>query len=734
MTSLLIKYGYSALFFGVAIEGEVFLLAGSFLAQAGYFRLWVVILLAIVSNCTADQIYYMVARSRGREWLENRFRKNPHYPRALSLMNRYAGWLLLVSRFAYGFRIIIPAACGSLGMPPLRFGLLNLLAGCLWAIPVALLGFHFGTAAERILGSARQYETLFVLIVLSGAVVVVLLRHLRQTEWVEDLKWSDLHMVVPILIGFMGVINLISATWPRSQSAVRGIESWLPLEVTQRSRSLMLFAGLALVQVSRNLTRRKELAWYVATIALSFSLLLHITRAVDLHHSLIAGLLLTYLIYFRRRFFARSDPASIQWALVMAPILFGLVCVYGVIGLRNLERQYAWEDGNTPVREALNSGILIREPHLEPLTNHAARFLGSLQIAGWLARFYLLVLLLRPVILRGREEAPGEKIRQIFQSYSRYSLSAFAVQGDKHHLLVATDRGLIAYATKGTVALACGDPIVPEELFEESVRDYVSHCRRNGWTPCIYEAAEARLPLYRGMDFHTLKIAEEALLDLGEFSLAGTKKSNLRAMVNKVAKTGMVVRRYDCRNQPNPEIDEQLEKISEEWLEEKHLGEMGFTLGRFSLEVLNGIPVFVAAINEKVEAFCSWLPYRGGQAAVLDLMRKRKEAPAGTMDMLLAQSLFDLKAAGLIEASLGNAPLANTGEPHGKLERGVALLYEKMNFLYGYKNLFQFKKKFVPRWEGRFLVYPKGTDIPRIAYALTGIHVSGGLWTLLFRR
>jgi phosphatidylglycerol lysyltransferase len=74
------------------------------------------------------------------------------------------------------------------------------------------------------------------------------------------------------------------------------------------------------------------------------------------------------------------------------------------------------------------------------------------------------------------------------------------------------------------------------------------------------------------------------------------------------------------------------------------------------------------------------------------------------------------------------------GEPHGTLDRGVALIFENMNSFYGYKNLFQFKKKFAPRWEGRYLIYPKGADLPRVAYALIGVHSSGGLFQLLFRR
>ena len=229
-------------------------------------------------------------------------------------------------------------------------------------------------------------------------------------------------------------------------------------------------------------------------------------------------------------------------------------------------------------------------------------------------------------------------------------------------------------------------------------------------------------------------MAEEAVLDLRQFDLAGGKRSNLRAMINKAAKSGMTVRRYELSEKPDPAIDEQLEAISQEWLEEKRIGELGFTLGRFSLEAIRNLPVFIAVREERVEAFCSWLLYRNGKAVVLDLMRKRKDSVAGTMDFLIGQALLQLKSMGYEEASLANAPLANVSEVRGPLDRGVALLFENMNSFYGYKNLFQFKKKFAPRWEGRYLIYPKNAALPRVAYALARVHSSGGLIQMIARK
>jgi phosphatidylglycerol lysyltransferase len=734
MEALLVKYGYVLIFLGVAIEGEAVLVAASYLAHKGIFSLPVVLLLAVVANSTADQIYFSIARSRGTEWLEARFGRSKKYVRTVGWVRRHANWLLLVNRYIFGFRILIPAACGALGMSPSRFTVLNLMSGIIWALPVGLLGFYLGAGAEALFANARHYETWAMLVFMGIASAILLLRLLKRTRRDRMLRVDDLHSLIPILTGFIGFIDIISAIWPRSAAQMHVIQSWLPLEVTQNSRPLMLFSGIALLQVTRSLARRKELAWYITTTVVSFSLLLHVTRALDIHHSLAAGLLLAYLISFRHRFHVRSDPASIRNALVLVPILALFILIYGYIGLTDMREQIAWHPGSNPLNQAFRCGILTARPGLDPITPHAVHFLGSLQVAGWLARLYILVLLLRPVIQRKRLTAPADVVESIFKNYSRYSLSAFAVQDDKHHLLAAGNRALIAFSTRGSVAIACGDPLAAEEDFEASVREYTDYCRRNGWTPCIYEAAEEKLPIYGKLGLQYLKLAEEAMIDLKEFSLAGGKRANLRAMVNKTRKTGMKVLKYESGLKRDPHIEEQLEAVSAEWLDDKRLPEMGFTLGRFSLEGLKGVPVFVGTLDGEVKAFCTWIPYRNGQSAVLDLMRKRKDAVSGAMDLLLAESLLQLKDEGFTEASLSNAPLANINAPHDTLDRGVKLLFENMNSFYGYKNLFQFKKKFSPRWEGRHLVYPAGTDLPRVAYALLRIHNSGGLLRLLLRK
>ncbi len=691
MEFLLLKYGYLIMFLGVFLEGEAFLLAGAFLCNGGYFSLPLVMLVALAANTLGGQFYYLAARVRGRQWFESRFGSSPRFQRILTWMSSYGNWVLLLSRFAFGFRIVIPAACGALGMSQARFFLLNLAAGLIWAIPTALVGYYFGTGVDALFHRAHRVVMESIAIAFLLVAIYLAFRHWwRVMATFQRLEWSDLHALFPFVMGLTGVLNFVSALTPRSDAAINRIQAWLPLEVTQESRTLMLFAGIVLLQVARSLARRKETAWYIAVIALSISLMLHVTGGFDLQHSLVAASLLFYLIYFRRRFYARSDSASLKRGLVAAPLLTLMVFLYAAVGFDATKHQFRWYSGAEPWAEALRAGVLIVEPHVVPLTKAASRFLDSIQVAGWLSRVYILVLLLRPVVLRDRQEAPREVVQKIFSTFGNHSTCAFAIQSDKHHLLLAERRGLAAFATKGAVAIACGDPMASDDDLPTVVKDFTTHCVSHGWTPSFYLSCEEKLPVYHSLGFASQRTAEEAIINLSEWN-----PSQFASFIMHDAG----VRRYDRGKAADLFIDEQLEEVTEDWLQTRHIGEMGFTIGHFSLESLSDGPVFVMKKHHRIEAFCAWLPYKNGNAMVMDLMRQRHSAPANSSQMLLTESLRLLKESGIREVSFSTVPIRQTVEEVVPVDRDLISIFR-------------------PRWENRYVVYPRGAALARINYAL----------------
>jgi phosphatidylglycerol lysyltransferase len=732
MEALLLKYGYFILFFGVLLEGEAFLVTGAILASRGMFSLPGVIVLSTLANSVANQFYYLAARARGREWLEARYGQDKRYQRITGLVEKHGPWLLLASRYMYGLRLWICAACGALGMAATRFTILSVLSSALWVAPTAIVAFYAGNSVLRFLHRAHRYGPWIVVGLVVVVATVFALRHLRRSIADRDLRLSDFHALAPLVIALMGLLNIVTGILPRSRPILL-FERAVPIGVAQMSRVLVLFAGLALLQVALGLARRRSVAWYVASAALAVSLVSHLGRGFDLPQSILAGALLLYLVSFRKRFYAPGPPERPRLALAMAPVLAGLVLLYGAVGLARNANRFSWEGPVAPWSEAFREGVLMRRPGVAPMSLWAQSFQGSIWTAGFIARAYLLFLLLATMARGGLDVAPA-LLADIARRHGRRSLASMALRADKRHVLLLGERAFVGYAGSGSVAFSCGDPVCASEDAALAAREFFAELDERGWTPCVFEAAEDRVEVYKAMGLVRLKITEEAIVDLASFGTAGARMGRLRNALNHARAAGLRVDRYHREQAREPGLDEQLEEISEGWLRERGLGERGFAFGRFSLDGLLRVPLFVCRSRERVEGFCTWSPYWGGRGALLDLLRRRTAPPKGAVDLLLFESLVALRHDGFDEASLSTVPLGGSGERGEHLQRGEALLFENLNRLYGYRDLRRFKEKFRPRWEARYLVFPEGADLRRVATALAGIHGAGRVRDLLLNR
>jgi lysylphosphatidylglycerol synthetase-like protein (DUF2156 family) len=62
----------------------------------------------------------------------------------------------------------------------------------------------------------------------------------------------------------------------------------------------------------------------------------------------------------------------------------------------------------------------------------------------------------------------------------------------------------------------------------------------------------------------------------------------------------------------------------------------------------------------------------------------------------------------------------------------VQFLFENLNHIYGYKSLFEFKRKYRPQWRGRYVAYRRGVHLPLASLALVRVHALAGIWKFLF--
>jgi hypothetical protein len=106
-------------------------------------------------------------------------------------------------------------------MEVLPFTVLSILSGVVWAAPTALASYYAGGTVIRLLRHMHRYGLWVVLGAVLLAATVVGIGHVRRDLSTRDIRFSDLHALVPFLIGLMGLLNVLSAIVPRSPWSLR---------------------------------------------------------------------------------------------------------------------------------------------------------------------------------------------------------------------------------------------------------------------------------------------------------------------------------------------------------------------------------------------------------------------------------------------------------------------------------------------------------------------------------
>lgn len=212
LESALLHYGYLIVFIGTIIEGDATLLAASFLVHRGYFSIPLLILTATVATSSANQLFYFLARRHGAAFLERRSATDKRFAKVAGWVQHRGALLLLASRFMWGLRAAIPAACGATGMPPLRFFIINVVGAAIWCIPFTALGYAGGHAVATFFRDLRRYEGHIAAVILVGTILLVLWR-----THGEELKesWKAVHDP-----GEFGVMSVETLAQPRPETRV----------------------------------------------------------------------------------------------------------------------------------------------------------------------------------------------------------------------------------------------------------------------------------------------------------------------------------------------------------------------------------------------------------------------------------------------------------------------------------------------------------------------------------
>jgi len=185
-------HGYWVLFIWTFMEGEAGLVLAGFFAFQGYFTLPGVIATSFAGAVCGDQFYFYLGRLKGSFLVGHSHALARKFRKALRLIEKYGNFVAFISRYTYGFRIVLPIILGMTPFPSLKFLWLNILSALVWAIIFALAGYFFGAGASLVVDDVSRYEH-YLIIILGGLIACMWLSHFVHSWWRRRPARARLH-------------------------------------------------------------------------------------------------------------------------------------------------------------------------------------------------------------------------------------------------------------------------------------------------------------------------------------------------------------------------------------------------------------------------------------------------------------------------------------------------------------------------------------------------------------
>jgi lysyl-tRNA synthetase class 2 len=523
------------------------------------------------------------------------------------------------------------------------------------------------------------------------------------------------------------VLDILSAITPGIRSRARGLNHVLPGALAHSAAALTLVVGILLVLLARALRRRKRRAWRATVVLLAASTVSHVIKGHDIAQSVIPFVLLLVLVLYRRDFYAKGDPTT-RWRALWygAGLLVGSI-VLGLILLQlRTDRMLGPHPLSAQFEHVLRGLIGIDGPirfKNDATDDLVARVLGGL---GLLTALTIVYLVLRPPEPRPMLTSDDEtRMRALLEGPhgGRDSLGYFALRRDKSVVWSPSGKAAIAYRVLSGVMLASGDPLGDPEAWPGAIKEFLQLADEHAWTPAVIGCSEAGGTVYsREGGMAALEFGDEAIVEMSEFSLEGRAMRNVRQACGRPERAGYTVR--VCRSGDiTDEERTQLRDQAAAWRGSETERGFSMALGRFGdPSDANCAAVMAFDSEQKLRGFLHFVPW-GKDGLSLDLMRRDRDAENGINEFLIVSALREAPGLGVERVSLNFAVFRSAIERGERLGAGPIIkawrgLLVFLSRWFQIDSLYRFNAKFRPIWEPRFVCYPSGRDLPRIAIAM----------------
>lgn len=326
-----------------------------------------------------------------------------------------------------------------------------------------------------------------------------------------------------------------------------------------------------------------------------------------------------------------------------------------------------------------------------------------------------------------------ERARTLLTSGTSSALSWMTTWKGNTYWFSPDRTSYVAYRVISGVALTTGNPVGPRNRLRDNVIDFAEFAVGNGWTPCFYSVTSEVRVITDSLGWGAIQVGEETILDLEDLTFTGKRFQDVRTSLNRAKKDGIQAEWLNFADAPRV-ITDQIAAISEEWVADKGIPEMGFTLGGNNEIDDPQVRCLVAVDGDRtVHGITSWLPvYENGKIVgwTLDFMRRRSAGFRPAMEFLIASAAISLREEGARFLSLSGAPLAKLDDarrsaPNAEysasspaLDSLLEMLGKTLEPVYGFRSLLAFKSKFQPRYEQMHMVFADTAALPSIGNAV----------------
>jgi phosphatidylglycerol lysyltransferase len=255
---------------------------------------------------------------------------------------------------------------------------------------------------------------------------------------------------------------------------------------------------------------------------------------------------------------------------------------------------------------------------------------------------------------------------------------------------------------------------------KKCVSSFGNYCYENGLKEIYYRVPKESLSVYFELSKKSLFLGQEGVVDLSTFTLEGGEKKSIRNALNKIKEQGYTTH-INCPPLRDGLI-QKLKAVSEEWLKITEREEIVFSQGMFvESEIKEQTVISIENHEEKIIAFLNVIPDYVKNEGTYDLLRKTADAPNGIMDHILVELFKYFKSEGILYVNLGFAPMSGLNDPHNFTEKSMKFAYEKIRSFSHFKGQRDYKEKFNPLWNDKFLIYSNDYDLLQVPGVLTKV-------------